>query len=271
MKKNALVLMLVILGINSSDPFLWADPWADSVVGYSSGSNPTPEFTNPSVSLGEPTHHSTAFGGFPVTPFSGAAGVNELVSLGEGGELTVRFDVPVTDDPNNPFGIDLLIFGNSFFNLGSFNNDHTDLATGSTASEGGIISLSADGINFVVVPGVDADGRFPTLGFSDIAIPFPATASIPTDFTKPVDPSFDVTGLNTAAIVAGYDGSGGGVGIDLAMVGLSQITHVRITNPLGSGLTPEIDGFADVRAIPEPAGCVVLAWFATMFALPAIR
>ncbi|MDZ4656384.1 MAG: PEP-CTERM sorting domain-containing protein [Bythopirellula sp.] len=253
MNQKKLKLNIALLSSLAMASLAQADPWADSVVSYNSGVGPALGYTDPAVALGEPTHQSIAFGGYPVTPFSAAGGVTEVVSLGEGGELTIRFNEPVTDDQNNPFGVDLLIFGNSFFNLGSFNNDHTDLATGSTASEGGVVSLSADGINFFVVSGVDADGRFPTLGFSDIAIPFPATASIPTDFTQPVDPSFDVTGLNTAAIVAGYNGSGGGVGIDLATVGLTQITHVKITNPVGSGLTPEIDGFADVRAIPEPA------------------
>ena len=235
------------------------DPWADSVVSYNPGSNPAPGFTSGSSALGSPTRDSVAFGGYPISPFQSAADVTELVSLGEGGELVVSFDEPVVDDPNNPFGIDLLIFGNSFLGLSSFNNDGTDLATGGTASEGGEVFVSDDGINFIQVLGVEADGAFPTLAYTDITIPFPAsgTVSLPTNFTKPVDPSLDVTGLNTAGVVAGYDGSGGGAGIDLALVGLSQITHVKITNPAGSGVTPEIDALADVLAVPEPSSLLL--------------
>ena len=237
-----------------------ADPWADNVVSYTTGSNPAAGFTDSSAALGEPTRSSVAFGGFPITPFQSPADTSEVVSLGEGGELIVSFDEPILDDPSNPFGIDLLVFGNSFFNLSSFNNDENDLATGTINPEGGIISLSDDGINFITVSNLDADGKFPTLGFSDVSIPFPSSgsASVPTDFTKPVDPNLDVTGLNTASVVAGYDGSGGGAGIDIATLGFSQITHVKITNPIGSGLTPEIDGFADVRAIPEPTSTVLI-------------
>ncbi|MCG8448931.1 MAG: hypothetical protein MI725_05045 [Pirellulales bacterium] len=251
----ALAILMIVSSVAA------ADPWADNIISYNAGTNPQAGFTISSSALGEPTRSSVAFGGFPITPFQSAADASEVVSLGEGGELIVSFDEPVVDDPANPFGIDLLVFGNSFFNLASFNNDGTDLATGTVAFDGGEISLSNDGINFFAVANVDADGKFPTLGFSDISIPFPAsgTASVLTDFTKPVDPNFDVTGLNTAGVVAGYNGSGGGAGIDLATVGLSQITHVKITNPVGSGMTPEIDGFADVRAVPEPTSFALLA------------
>lgn len=259
MNRNGIVLSLT-LGLAAIASLTHAaDPWADEVISYNAGTDPTPGFVVPAAALGEPTRDSAAFGGFVISPFGGAADMSEVVSLGDGGELIVKFDEPVTDDPNNPFGIDLLVFGNSFLGLDSFNNDDTDLATGPTFSEGGIVSVSANGVDWETITGVDADGRFPTNGYTDIAVPFPATGSVPTDFTKPVDPSFDVTGLNTAGVVAGYDGSGGGAGIDLATVSLSEISYVRVVNPVGSGMTPEIDGFADVRAIPEPNTFALLA------------
>jgi len=258
MNRTRCVLPLIAaVAVGTNLPTLAADPWADQIVSYSPGSNPPIGFSNSSAALGEPTHFSIAFGGFPTSPFSGAADGTELVSLGEGGVLIVGFDEPVTDDPANPFGIDLLVFGNSFFHLNSFNNDQFDTATGDIASEGGIVSVSADGMDYLVVSGVEADGRFPTLGFRDISIPFPSTGVVSTDFTRPVNPNLDVTGLNTAAVAASYDGSGGGAGIDLATVGLSEIRFVKITNPTGSGVTPEIDGFSDVRGIPEPTTLVL--------------
>ena len=251
-----------------------ADPWADEVVSYVEGTGVATEwgsslpYNDSSAALGEPTRFShTAFGDYPTTPFQTAAGLSEVVSLGEGGELVVRFDEPVVDDPLNPFGIDLLVFGNSFFGLNSYNNDPNDTADGSSDAEGGVIWLSDDGVNYLEVTGVGADGVFPTLGYSDVTIPWPTTASVPTDFTLPVDPSTDVTGMNTSQVIAAYAGSGGGAGIDLASVGLAQVTHVKITNPVGSGITPEIDGLADVRAVPEPAGLLLAA---VAFGLAAI-
>ena len=239
-----------------------SDPWADQVIAFTAGTEPTPGFPNASAALGEPTRESIAFGGFVISPFVSAADPSEVVSLGAGGELIVKFNEPVTDDPNNPFGIDLLVFGNSFLGLNSFNNDEFDLTTGMTFGEAGIVSVSADGITFFEILGVDADGEFPTNGFSDITTPFPATGSVPTDFTRPVDPSVDLSGLNAEGVIAEYNGSGGGAGIDIATVGLSEISYVRVFNPLDATGTPEIDGFADVRAVPEPNTsalvCVIL-------------
>jgi hypothetical protein len=250
-----------------SGPARAADPWADQVISYLPGTAPEPGFIDASTALGEPTRNSAAYGGYVVSPFSGASDATELVSLGAGGELVVKFDEPVVDDPANPFGIDLLIFGNSFLGLSGGNYDETDLATGAVFSEGGAVSVSADGISYFPIVGLEADGLFPTNGYSDITAPFPASGSLLADFTRPVDPSFDVTGLNTAAVVAGYNGSGGGAGIDLASVGLAAISYVKITNPLGSGTTPEIDGFADVQAIPEPSGASLIGIAALAFTL----
>lgn len=234
------------------------DPFADSVIGYTPGSNPPSGFTNPQAALGSPTRFTSPdseFGG-AVTPFNQPFSADELVSLGEGGSLTVAFDDAVADDPGNPFGVDLLIFGNSFLTFGS----------GAPTSEGGVVEVSSDGETFFEIPGVDADGPFPTLGFSDLTEPFPSEpGDEPTDFTKPVDPSFDPTGLSFGEIVAGYDGSGGGVGIDISVTGLSEISFVRITNPIGSGVTPEIDAFSDV-AVPAP-GAIAVAVAASGFAV----
>ena len=56
----------------------------------------------------------------------------------------------------------------------------------------------------------------------------------------------DFSGLTYAQVLEIYNGSGGGAGVDIGSLGLSEISFVRITNPVGSGVTPEIDGFADV-------------------------
>lgn len=228
-----------------------ADPFASQVISYSQGSNASAGYTNPLTALGSPERF-TGEGVFPgaVTPFNSPFGTDEIVSIGEGGELVLGFSQPITNDPNNPFGIDLLVFGNAYFVDQSYPNG----IAGPVAAEGGVVSVSPDGTNWYEVTGVQADGMFPTLGYSDLIDPYATTAgNVLTDFTRPVDPTFDPTGLSFNQIVAGYNGSGGGAGIDIGALGLSEISFVRIFNPLGSGVTPEIDAIADVTAVPAPS------------------
>ena len=243
-----LILCLLLTNLRA----LFADPWADNVLNYVPGSGIQNDFvtgepfSDASAALGEPTRFTSDpenFGG-AVTPFQSAFRATEVVTIGEGGQLLVSFDDPVLDDPNNPFGIDLLIFGNSFLSF----------VDGSPVTEGGIVEVSQDGIRFVTVTGVEADGVYPTLGYSDLAEAFPTLAgSVTSDFLKPVDPAFDVNGKSMSEILVGYNGSGGGAGVDLSSTGLTQISFVRITNPTGSGKDPEIDALADVTSVPEPS------------------
>lgn len=228
-------------------------PFATTVVSYSAGIGAQTGFTNPSTALGAPERF-TGEGLIPgcVTPFQPAFRPNEIVSLGVGGTLTLAFDHPVENDPQNPFGIDLLIFGNAFF---------TDASAGfgvvaGLAAEGGTIAVSPDGVTWTTVPNVSAEGLFPTLGYLDAA-PYAVTpGSIESDFLRPVDPSFtmaDLVGLDHAQLIEIYDGSGGGAGIDIGALGLSSIRFVRISGPATSGFSPEIDAVADVAPTPPSA------------------
>jgi hypothetical protein len=257
------VACTLALSVNAA---IAADPWADSILDYQPGTNPVAGFTTPSAALGEPTritNPSHQFGG-PVTPASASWGPGETVSIGEGGRLEIKFDEPVTNHPQNPFGVDLIVFGNSFFSL-DFGNPNMPV-TG-VVSEGGVLEVSNDGASWFAVPGA-ADGLFPTNGFTDIEEPFPSSpGAVPSDFTRPVDPAFNPIGKTFAQLIAGYGGSGGGLGIDIGSVGLSSVSFVRLTNPTGSGVTPEIDALADVTAVPEPAagttflfGTLLIAW-----------
>ena len=226
-----------------------ASPFADTVVSYSPGSGAAVGYDNPGVALGEPERF-TGEGVFPgaVTMFNSPFGTDEIVSVGFGGELIVQFENPVTDDPANPFGIDLLVFGNSFLADAAFPMGIVGGLFGGT----GQIDVSPDGINWTEVPGVHPDGMFPTEGWQDLTDPFSGTAGVvPSNFLKPVDPSLtidDLDGLAYADVLAMYAGSGGGAGIDLAALGLNSIQFVRITQPLESG-SVEIDAFADVAAV----------------------
>lgn len=228
-------------------------PFASAVVSYAAGTGAVAGFTNPSVALGSPERF-TGEGLFPqaVTPFQPAYRPNEVVSIGVGGHLTLAFDHDVLDDPRNPFGVDLIVFGNAFFTDSSFGLG----VVAGVAAEGGTISLSEDGIQWVTVKGRAADGLFPTLGYLDAAPFSTVPGTIESNFLRPVDPSItidDCVGLPYELLLDLYDGSGGGTGIDIGAHGLSRVRFVRITGPSVLGTSPEIDAIADV-APTAPAG-----------------
>ncbi len=250
-------VVLVTAGVGV--PALAGNPWASQVVSYVEGTGIQPGYNVPGSALGEPTRF-TGVGSFPgvVTPFNPAFLASEVVSIGTGGHLVLRFDAPVTDDPLNPFGVDLLVFGNTGYIDTAFPNG---VAGGVFGAGSGSVEVSADGVNWFLVPGAGADSPFPTLGYLDLSDPYATAAgAVLSDFTRPVDPAFNPMGLNFAQIVAGYTGSGGGTGIDLASVGLAAISYVRVANG-APGMTVEIDALADVAPIPTPgaAVCVLLA------------
>lgn len=257
------VFLVLALAAGLPAPARAADPWADAFFDFSPGVGGSPVYADPAAVVGPPTRFSGAIFGFPaaVTPFSPPFDPGEIVSIGAGGSLTVRFDEPVTDDPLNPFGVDLLLFGNAFY---------TDLAypaglAGPIGADIGVIEVSADGLDWRTIPLVNPDGRFPTLGYSDLTDPYSTSPGlVPSDFTRPVDPSFDPTGLTFAEIVAGYSGSGGGAGVDLAAASLSSISYVRVSKPAGVPGGLEIDALADVSPVPASPAPALLVFAAAV-------
>jgi hypothetical protein len=224
------------------------DPFADAVESYVAGVNPTPGYTNASVALGSPERFSgEGFDPGAVTMLAPAWRPNEIVSIGAGGELTLRFNTPITDAPLNPFGIDLIVFGNALFTEGP---GDTIANPAGVFDEGGCIEVSADGVAWTAVEGVSADGLFPTEGWTDLVEPHSAQpGDVPANFTRPVDPALtpaDFAGLPYAQAVRLYRGAGGGAGVDLGPLGLSSVTYVRIVVGAGAITAPEIDAVADV-------------------------
>ncbi|HLP76652.1 MAG TPA: hypothetical protein VK327_06985, partial [Candidatus Paceibacterota bacterium] len=85
---------------------------------------------------------------------------NLVLTFNAGSQLIVRFDHPVSNNPANPYGIDLLVFGNTLYGAG-FVNDATDM---NTRSLGGSSSGSADDAvaisvspGYTSLPGEDAN------------------------------------------------------------------------------------------------------------------
>jgi hypothetical protein len=174
---------------------------------------------------------------------------SEIVSLGAGGSLVLRFDQPITNDPAHPYGLDLIAFGNAGYIDLNYPQGQT---SGALFSAGhGRVEVSADGLDWRLLP-AEADAAFPTLGYADLTDPYATNpGNLPSDFTRPVNPAFNPAGLTFAQLVSAYAGSGGGTGIDIAASGLSAVSYIRITNPSPTD-TVEIDALSRVTPIPTP-------------------
>lgn len=274
-------------------------PFAAEVLGYSYGSGAPPfdwlngaPFTDPATALGRPTVDTTGDDWFtaatqwmPVVCVQPPSRAWELVSLGAGGVIELAFDHRVFDHPDNPYGIDFIVFGNSFQSVASggawTNGDPNTVTVGASCFvEPAIVAVSQDGIHWhVYTNGPFADGFAPTLGrvFDTNHV----DGSLgewnrwwggPTDPTLPIDPSLAPSqwaGMSVAEISRRYRGGAGGVGFDLAalplatdeITGLKWIQFVRIERQ--GALTPEIDAIADVSPV-LPHGRWLLAAFEWM-------
>ncbi|MHC4909221.1 MAG: hypothetical protein ACYTF9_05830 [Planctomycetota bacterium] len=218
--------------------------FATKVVSYDPGTDPAPGYTTPAAALGSP-ERMTGEGVFPgvVSIYNGPWLESEIVSIGTGGSLVLGFAQPVEDDPANPWGIDVLVFGNAFFVAG-------EGGINGLFADGGSVEVSADGVTWVAVEGA-ADGLFPTQGYRDVQ-PYDAEPGVvPTTFGFPVHPLLgmdDFIGADYDAALAWYDRSGGGLPIDLAATGLDAISFVRIANTQ-VGFNTEVDAVVDVDPI----------------------
>jgi len=236
---------------------------AGAVVDFNAGTGGAAGYDNPAAALGEPSRVTEGPFGGPVDPFAPPYLATQVVSIGTGGSLTVRFDTPILNNPGNPFGLDFLIFGNSGFVVtNAFDENFNPIGT--PATDGTLfgseavarVSVSADGLTFFTLspelsPAIDA--LFPTDGSGD--------------FTRPVDPALTAAsfaGLTLEGLRAQYGGSAGGAGFDLgwardasgAPVALDAIRFVRVEVTGGKA---EIDGFSAVAAVPEPSLWALMA------------
>lgn len=231
--------------------------FADAVTEYNSGSGFTPGYTNAAAALGEPSRVTPGDFGGPVTPFNPAYLPSQLVSIGVGGSLTVKFDKPVHNHPRNRFGVDFIVFGNPGFIVTNDFDFNTFDWIGTPATDGSmfgggegqtVVSVSQNGVTFYALNPATApavDGGLPTDGAGD--------------FTVPADPTLtpaDFAGLNEEQILAFYYGSAGGSGYDLATaqdafgnrLHLQWIRYVRIQVVSGK---VDVDG---VSAVFNPPG-----------------
>lgn len=302
-----LLFKLVMLGLLGAAVFGGSyDPndFAVEVIEYVPGGGiPTHYWTgqpynDPSAALGEPTADTLGDGtaaplgqGVPVVPVYPAWLPTEVVSIGFGGHLTLRFGRKVYDEPDNPFGKDLIVFGNSFQNISQSsywlmgNPALLTTLNKPCTKEPAVISVSQDGVHWFTFTLDEAyrsqpdfsdpnfPGRYGFLGdfFADAFAPtlgrvyepdLPGWWGERTDPTLPLDPAVletDFRNTTLAQIVQAYGKSAGGTALDIAQfplpadpqTGRKWIQYIRFDNPRTSGATPEIDAVARVRSRSE--------------------
>jgi hypothetical protein len=217
--------------------------------------------TNRRVKLVEPAFHHS-----PTN--TGALGTNLILTLNAGGEIIVRFDQPLLDAPAHPYGVDLLVFGNSFYSPNRFINETTDMAAcvlnGTIFTEPLLVSVSPGftGQNGEVANDPDtwpwyrydngpyADGIFPTQAYHWNRATTNWSSDL-MDFTKPVNPAMQslisAGGLTAADAIDLYTGAGGGAGFDLGESGFAWIQYVKVEGVDPDFSVGEVDAFAAVR------------------------
>lgn len=187
-------------GIAATNPAILC--WANGVADYSPGGNVSNSFQYPNQALG------------PAEMGDGVNGSTNVVSLGDGGSITLTFPLPITDAP----GPDFAVFENAF------QEDFLEFA---------YVEVSSDGAHFVRLPShtlatepVDAYAR--TNGTEATAIGGLAGKHLQGQGTL-----FDLRGL------------AGTPGLDIR-----RVTHVRLVDVVGDGSAT--DSYGNAIYDPHP-------------------
>ena len=247
-------------------PTLTYAQFANSVYDYTEGYGVTAGYNDPTAALGAPSTETMdpVYGNSPVDPFDAPYLSSQIVGVGTGGTLTLQFNTPIQNNPNNPYGLDFIIFGHAGFTEDSSTGTAVDgsLYTGGTSDVR--VSVSADGSTFYTLnPALapQVDGLFPTDGSGNPFLP-----------VNPALTAADFAGQDLAGIRALYHGSAGGAGFSLAWaidsngqsVSLPSVNYVRLT-VLSDGTPAYIDAISMV--VPEPATWALVLSGAGVFLL----
>lgn len=240
--------------------------WAAEVIEYVRN-NGHPLYTNAAAALGPAARVTPdslgGTGDVPVRVNEGVWSPEQIVSIGNGGHLILKMAQVITNDtdPWHPYGIDLIVYGNSFFST-LLSNEFT-LPWAIAYTEHAQIWVSNDTTVWYRAEGAFGDGLMPTQSID--------VNGYPADYLLPVHPSlltndwFDGTWSYTNTVQA-YEGAAGGAPVDLSNLvtadgtptNIPSATYVKLVDISGVGGSAEIDAVARVRTVPEPGSGVFL-------------
>jgi hypothetical protein len=199
--------------------------------------------------------------------------------------VVIAFDHDVEDDPDNPFGVDFIVFGNSGCTkstgtgMTALDDPTTCRLTAYGFPEESVVEVaqSADGPWYGSDIWRTSDGFAPTLGhrYDPDNVDSNLYAGnlwwgAPTDPTYPVDPRIDFSdcaGLTLAELCQRYNGSAGGAGYDLAYAkdedgndlpsdaahgGRKWFRYVKISCAWGEKLDPQTGEYEGDYGFSQP-------------------
>ncbi len=222
-----------------------ASSYVSRVVDYKQGTGISEDYTNIGAALAEPSRHTSGQFGGAVHPFSPPYLPNQLLSVGEGGFVVLEFDHPVFDSPNNPYGLDFILFGNAGFSI--INNDFS----GGGITDGSLffpgeketsVWVSEDNVTYFQLDPQRAptvDNYFPIDGQGDFRLPVNPSLQ-PSEFAE----------MGLDGIRHLYQGAGGGTGYDLAWaVDAPDLVSVRFVKIMVDSGKIELDGASIVSPV----------------------
>ncbi len=265
-----------------------ANDFAAEVVSYEPGEG-AGIYIFSEEALDEPSVDTDYYGAMrPVVPVYPEWRPSEIVTVGVGGHLILKFNHKVSDDENNPYGVDFIVFGNAMIAAGGYwlygDPCEMTIASGEVNNEYGLVSVSQDGNDYYEFEeGPFADSFAPTLGRvfdpNNPCDAYPGWENLwwgeVTDATLPIDPNLsggDFAGVSVAEMCTAYGRSAGGTGFDLRwladfeLLGVDengrrwiQYIMIKYTGLDPNHSFPEVDAVSDVSCCgdykrPFPAG-----------------
>jgi len=220
-----------------------AAQYANQVVSYDQGTTPAIDFDSmlpdnlPIAALGSPLRVNGGMYSGVVSPFDPPFLRDDIVSIGEGGHLTLRLSNYAVQQAG---GYELGVFSNP--GLGDLDYPNGQAGSPATtlgvlATESAVVELSADGVNWASLNGGNPIVfDTPMNGYTDITKPFsPTPGIVPSDFQQPFTGSlssfnglmyYNPGGGDMLSLLAG---SGGGQWLNVSDAGLSQVGYIRFS------------------------------------------
>jgi len=271
--------MVLLIGIGSQ---AMAAGFAGKVVSYDAGADPglrwyfddgwnfveTVPLTDPSAALGKPTGYVSepyASTGMIVSAFNPAANPDQIVSVGEGGHLTLRLENYAVVGAGDEIGL----FTNVSLIDADWPNGQADTPAGTFGADGVTVEVSADGSAWVSLGSITPD--LPTSVWTNAAGPYLTdTAGLTeADFSAPFAGALsDFDGKTYTEIKALLGGSAGGYWLDLSPTGLSEVGYIRFSLADDGVATPPLNFELDAVSVasghiggpvPEPCSLGLLA------------
>ena len=259
MKKNILIIITLCGLISTVFADSNSNDWATEIIEYVPGNNAVNTHTNAAAALGPAAKSTDVDGTMEHVTINNPPWQNDqIVSIGNSGKLILKMGYQINNynDPIHPYGVDLIVYGNTFF---AYIYDEGLPQTNpwyEITEEPAEIWVSADLTNWFMATNCFADSLMPTQSID----PYGNTA----DYLYPPNPALltndwlDGTWSYTNTVHA-YDGAAGGAPVDLSQLktidgqatNLSFINYVKIENSITESAA-EIDAIAAVADLPEP-------------------